>query len=1308
MSVFSSIPRSQWVATNELAFAIRDGYPVSEGHTLVIPKRVVASWFQATEAERAAILQLVDRVKADLDRELQPDGYNIGINDGAAAGQTVAHLHVHVIPRWDGDVDDPRGGVRFVIPERGNYKEPGRLPAARRDPGPWRADAGATASSPGPRHQLATGGLRDPFYDHLRPALLRADVIDIVAAFVQDSGVELLNDAIDRALARGAKLRVITGDYLHITQTQALYQLLDRTQEADSADETLGGFEVHIIETKTLGGRAFHPKSWRMEGPSLAVAWVGSSNWSRSALTHGVEWNLRVERARQPEAYRELVVAFDELWARARPLDLAWLEDYARRAQETSAVRLPPAELADATATAPAEPRGIQLDALEILANTRADGRARALVVLATGLGKTFLAAFDVRNFADQLDQPAQVSGPPRVLFVAHRRELLIQARSTFRRVFPTASFGLFVGDATQLDAQFVFASVQKLTRPRTLEALRPDAFDYVIIDECHHAAADSYRRLLAQLAPRFLLGLTATPERADDADVASLFDDHVAYRADLGEGIARELLVPFHYLGIRDTIAYDQRQSWSRYTAEVLAGLATSEARMEKLWQAWQDHPGQRTLVFCVSIDHADYVRDWLRERGVAAEAVHTGPRSGDRERVLAELEAGVVEALVAVDLFNEGLDVPRIDRVVMLRPTASPVVFLQQLGRGLRVAEGKASLQVIDFVGNHKVFLQRVRTLLSLSPKPPSLHEFLRDQAALHLPAGCRVELELEVIDLLAKLLPAGSRNETVRIYRELREARGIRPTPGELARRGLNPASVRSQHGHWYGFVEAEGDLSAIERQAVSGHDWLRQLERSSMTKSFKMVVLEVLLAHDALFAGMAIEQLCRASHAWLLRNPDLLADLDGVKALSDPRQPDHDQWRRYWEKNPIAAWTGGKRPSFVIEDGVFRFRKGAPDDPAVAEALARLTRHIVDWRLATYRRRQVGGADAATSFICKVSWNGRDPILFLPPGDRDALPRGEVDVRLETGEVWSFRFVQVAVNVARPTGQRTNGLPDLMRQWFGSEAGKPGTDAGVRFRRSPEGWWVEALGQVLEFAPRGMLVAYPSLRAAAGQLGEATVEAEAELVRLPIEPRPDRFAVRVAGHSMDGGHTPLRDGDWAVLEWARGAGLAALVGRVVLLARGDVDEGQRHHLKRVVRVDGGVRLRSDNPAEPELEIDATTVVIARLVEGVRPEQLGPSVGSVVRDWDQAFGIHEPPRGRSSRIDGHLFILVDAKGLLVAPDRVDVPVGDRAPAETAFVLTRSGDAWRYAGVGRWSEGAWRIPSVDDATWRSLGDAP
>jgi superfamily II DNA or RNA helicase/diadenosine tetraphosphate (Ap4A) HIT family hydrolase/HKD family nuclease len=1264
MSLFLTIPESSWVASNELAFAIRDDYPVSDGHTLVIPKRVIARWSLATEQERVALLSLVERVKADLDEQLHPDAYNIGINDGEAAGQTIAHLHIHVIPRWHDDVDDPRGGVRYVIPARGNYKSPGRLPNPRRAAPPWPS----LTKEPAAR-ALATGGAEDPFYAHLRPLLLECSAVYIVAAFIQASGVLHLSHVIDQALARGASFKIITGDYLHITQAQALRLLLDWSQTADSGSEgRRGSFEVRVIETEKLGGRAFHPKCWRVEGPASATAWVGSSNWSKSALTDGIEWNLRIDREHQRHAYDEICAAFGLLWDKARRLDSEWLDAYAREAANHTL--LPFGEI-EASAAAHSEPRGIQPDALDALAAARARGRLRSLVVLATGLGKTFLAAFDVRNFEVELGRP------PRVLFLAHRQELLLQAARTFRDVFPDASFGLFVGEASNLEARFVFASVQKLARQEHLDSIPERAFDYVIVDEGHHAAADSYRRILAHISPRFLLGLTATPERADDADVAGLFDDHIAFRADLAEGIGLGFLVPFHYVGVRDTIAYEPIP-FRRYTIEHLAELAATQERMETLWRAWQEYPGQRTLVFCVSIGHADYVAGWLCERGVMAAAVHTGPESADREAVIDGLARGTVQAAVAVDLFNEGLDVPLVDRVVMLRPTDSPVVFLQQLGRGLRTADGKHRLQVIDFVGNHKVFLKRLRTLLSLSPHPPSLRQFLASPSELELPPGCSVNIELEAIDLLSKLLPSDSANETIRIYRELRDAQdGRRPTPGELARRGLNPASVRRQHGHWHEFVASEGDLDDAEQAAVREHeDWLGYLENRDMTNSGTMVVLEVLLQHDALYSGVPTGRLAELSHAYLLRNPDL-------------QLPDPATWLADWTKDPSAAWTRDDQRWFVINDGVFRFRKHPPADQQTKLALERLSRHIVDWRLATYRRR-VASASGPAEFTCRVTWNKRDPILILPGRGREALPHGPTDVRLEDGQLWSFRFAKIAVNVAHAIGQSRNGLPDLLREWFGPASGRPGTDNRVRFRRGPEGWWIEPLGKLVQFVPRNAVVAYPDLRAAAGSERAAELSPERGFVRLPVDARPNRFAVRVAGNSMDGGHAPLRDGDWVVFEWARDVGFGAVVGRVVLVARGDPDEGQSHHIKRVIQDDHGLHLRSDNPHDSDLLIDDTTVVIARLVTSIRPEELAPTPGALLTDWTEAFGIDDVPTGPWSRVNGHLFILVDT---LAEPDRVAVIVADRTPAETAFVLLRSGEAWTYLGVGQWADGSWIV---------------
>jgi superfamily II DNA or RNA helicase len=484
-------------------------------------------------------------------------------------------------------------------------------------------------------------------------------------------------------------VRLITGDYLDITQADALQDLLDWTGRSAALPAASGGrFEARIVEIASLARESptFHPKSWRFEGPGWGAAFVGSSNISRAALRDGVEWNLRADRNRDPEAFRQIVDAFEAWWGRALPLDADWIAAYDARARREGRPP-PPGEVAAEPLEPPPRPHAVQQEALDALGRDRAEGRRRALVVLATGLGKTWLAAQDVAAWARQEGRW------PRVLFLAHREELLAQAARTFRRllrhVHPGARFAWFAGERSDLQGDMVLASVQKLARPEHLLRLARGAFDYVIVDEVHHGAAPTYRRILDRLDPLFLLGLTATPERADGGDVLGSFDDHVAYRADIGHGIERGLLVPFSYHGLRDDIDY-RNIPWRnrRFDPEMLAAAVETERRMARMWDAWETHPGTRTLVFCCSIRHANHAQAWLSARGARALAVHSGEGSADREDALAALQAGALDALCAVDLFNEGVDVPAIDRVVMLRPTESIVVFLQQLGRGLRGA--------------------------------------------------------------------------------------------------------------------------------------------------------------------------------------------------------------------------------------------------------------------------------------------------------------------------------------------------------------------------------------------------------------------------------------------------------------------------------------------------------------------------------------------------------------------------------------------------------------------------------------------
>ena len=349
------------------------------------------------------------------------------------------------------------------------------------------------------------------------------------------------------------------------------------------------------------------------------------------------------------------------------------------------------------------DPRPWQRAALESLQRIRDAGYGRALVAVATGMGKTWLAAFDVRQVGEQLGRR------PRVLVVAHRSHILVQAESALSCVVedafgqPTTSW--YIGSQNDLEGELVIASVQKLARPEGLERLGNQQFDYAIIDEVHHAHAPTYRRVLARLNATFVLGLTATPERSDGIDVASIFDDNLAHHATIGDGIAEDSLVPFHYVGIRDTVDFEQIP-WrnGRFDIEELEQQVERSERMDRLWAAMQQHPGERTIVFCCSRRHALFARNWLRSQGTSSAAVFSGDGSDGQIESLEALRSGTLKTLCVVDMFNEGLDIPAVDRVVMLRPTESKVIFLQQLGRGLRAAEGKTRLLVIDFVGNHR----------------------------------------------------------------------------------------------------------------------------------------------------------------------------------------------------------------------------------------------------------------------------------------------------------------------------------------------------------------------------------------------------------------------------------------------------------------------------------------------------------------------------------------------------------------------------------------------------------------------------
>ena len=312
-------------------------------------------------------------------------------------------------------------------------------------------------------------------------------------------------------------------------------------------------------------------------------------------------------------------------------------------------------------------------------------------MVLATGLGKTWLAAFD-----------SSASGYQRILFVAHREEILSQAMATFRRIRPLASLGNFSGTEKIPDADIVFASIQTLGRKKHLLTFDPESFDYIIIDEFHHAAAKTYRNLIDHFTPKFLLGLTATPERTDGGDLLSLCQGNLVYRCDLGEGIKRNLLSSFSYFGIPDEIDYANIPWRShKFDEEVLTTAAATESRARNALEQFKSKGGSKALGFCCSMTHANYMAEYFNTAGLRAVAVHSGVGSAPRAASLENLEKGDLDIIFAVDMFNEGIDLPEIDTIMMLRPTESRILWLQQFGRGLRKKFNDKRLAVIDYIG-------------------------------------------------------------------------------------------------------------------------------------------------------------------------------------------------------------------------------------------------------------------------------------------------------------------------------------------------------------------------------------------------------------------------------------------------------------------------------------------------------------------------------------------------------------------------------------------------------------------------------
>ncbi len=820
-----------------------------------------------------------------------------------------------------------------------------------------------------PRY-LVTGGIDDPLLPQLEREIHNATEVDVAVAFIKHSGLELIFDAlVDAVSYRKAALRLLTSDYLDVTDPHALRSLMLLKER---------GADVRIFEA---GTDSFHLKSYifvrSLDGAVVhGSAYVGSSNLSRKALTDGLEWNYRVARtddtdSQAAERFREVREQFDMLFARPRviPLDYGWIEAYERRRQPPPQAVEPGS---DDSEPLPAAPDAVQTQALAALRETREDGYCRGLAVMATGLGKTYLAAFD----ADQMHSA-------RVLFVAHREEILLQAEETFQRVLPNNRVGYYSGRKKDSGVELLFASVQTLGRGHHLEQFAADHFDYIVVDEFHHASAPTYRRLLQHFTPRFLLGLTATPDRTDQSDILSLCDDNLVFNYDLFRAIDGGWLCPFTYHGIYDEQVDYEEIPWrsGRFDPEVLSNKLATLSRARHALREWRHKRQQRTLAFCCSRKHADFMAEQFRRNGVRAAAVH-GNATLDRSEALERLRRGDLDVIFSVDLFNEGVDLPAIDTVMMLRPTDSKVLFLQQLGRGLRRHDAKERLVVLDFLGNHKGFLNKPQALFGAGPTRKALAKLARqlERGDINLPAGCFVNYDLRIIEFLKELDTQGFEKE----YDALKASLGRRPTAAEMYRAGASMAQLRRQHGPWWRFVEAQGDLQPAEYKCLQQHErFLQEVEVTPMTKCFKMVLLEALLELDGFRLPPTVEALAHRSLEVFRRRRPLIPDIH--ENLRDIDTIDPSRWTQYWRGNPINAWIGGNKPNeaniwFQVSDGRFEPLFKVPNQQP--ETLASMVQQLVDYRLAAYQARLQQARPATADVLPFPDQKGRTELPFFP--------------------------------------------------------------------------------------------------------------------------------------------------------------------------------------------------------------------------------------------------------------------------------------------------------------------------------------
>lgn len=777
-------------------------------------------------------------------------------------------------------------------------------------------------------------GHNDHLYKHIQQSIHTATSIDIIVSFLMDSGVKLIQKDLEEIKDKNIPIRILTGNYLNITQPSALYLLKDIL--GDKVDLRF------YNDTK----RSFHAKAYIFEKDNEGEIFVGSSNLSRSAWTSGIEWNYRIDKKTNSEDFNYFKTMFEDLFLNHSIIvndeelerySKTWKRPkiYSNINNKREDINYVYEENRNSNITSMFEPRGAQIEALYELKKTRLDGNDKALVVAATGIGKTYLAAFDSREFN-------------RVLFVAHREEILKQAYESFANVRTDKrrainldeeklvadkeeileykvnnkttqeyeyNMGFFMNSTKETKKDIIFASVQSLGKEKYLNERYFDKgyFDYIVVDEFHHAVSKNYQNIINYFNPKFMLGLTATPDRLDNKDVFSICDYNKVYEATLKTAIDKGWLVPFRYYGIYDeSVNYDKVEYKNgKYNEKELEKALSINNRAELILKHYKKYKSTRALGFCTSKSHAEFMAKYFNENGVPSCAVYSsseGEYNEERSIALKKLRDEDINVIFSVDMFNEGLDIKSIDMVMFLRPTESPTVFLQQLGRGLRKDKNKKYLNVLDFIGNFKK-ANLVPYLLTGESK-------IRESNTTTIPSeedypeDCFIDFDFRLIDIFEKIKKANQKigDKIIEEYYRIKEYLGHTPSRTEMFTYMdedlYNNIKKKSKLNIFRDYISFLNKINECENnlEDTLGHEFIKFIETTSMSKTYKLPVLLAFYNNGDMKLKIDDEDLYKSFKEFYSKGSngvDMLKD----KSTSKFKTWDKKQYVNLARKNPV---------------------------------------------------------------------------------------------------------------------------------------------------------------------------------------------------------------------------------------------------------------------------------------------------------------------------------------------------------------------------------------------------------------------